>query len=94
MAKMSRLHAAPHDATPALDAEIMALINERVALADGDRAERLGLNIDWLQHAGTRHVHFDLVPSVRQKAIREGAVEMSRREYLKLKRATEDGRLG
>lgn len=57
-------------------------------------AERLGLNLDWIQHAGSRHVHFDLVPRVRQKAIGLGAVAMSRREYLKLKRATEDGRPG
>jgi hypothetical protein len=36
-------------------------------------ANRLGLNSRWIQHEGTYREHFDVVESVRQRAINLGA---------------------
>lgn len=46
-------------------------------------SEKIGMKRQWLQHEGTRHAHFDLVPMRRWFAVREGAIQMSRREYLR-----------
>jgi len=40
-------------------------------------AERLGLRPEWLQHAGTRREHFDVLLGKRAKAIGIGAQEIS-----------------
>ena len=46
-------------------------------------AQKIGLNSSWLQEG--RLNHFDLVPSFRAKAIKNGAVPKSLKEWLKEK---------
>lgn len=48
-------------------------------------ASWVGLDASWIQYAGTRRVHFDVTPSKRARAVALGAVQTTRREYLKLK---------
>lgn len=45
---------------------------------------QLKIPTNWLQHAGTRHFHIDVTPHKRELIIKAGAVEMTRRAYLKL----------
>lgn len=40
-------------------------------------AQALGLNPEWIQHAGTHREHFDLTDTVRAKALAIGAQPMS-----------------
>jgi len=48
----------------------------------------LGLKRGWLQNESGRFPHFDLVPTYRQRAIANGAVEMAFRDwYLNNRRA-------
>lgn len=42
----------------------------------------LGLKRNWLQNESGRFPHFDLVPTYRQRAIANGAVEMSLRDWI------------
>jgi hypothetical protein len=42
-------------------------------------ARRLGLRPEWIQHAGTRRQHFDLVQAKRTLALRLGATEVPAR---------------
>lgn len=54
----------------------------------------LGLKRAWLQNESGRMPHFDLVPSYRQRAIANGAVEIDLKEFFKRKmRAGEYGSL-
>jgi hypothetical protein len=46
-------------------------------------ARRVDMPLRWLQHEGTRRVHFDVTPARRQKAIRAGAVQLEYREWRK-----------
>lgn len=47
----------------------------------------IGLKRDWLQNS-SRFPHFDIVPSYRQKAIKNGAIEISFKDwYLQNKKA-------
>ena len=48
--------------------------------------QRLGLAERWIQHAGTRRVHFDVTPPKRALAIELGAVQMEYREWLRERR--------
>lgn len=48
-------------------------------------AIRIGLKRSWLQNESGRFPHFDIVPTYRQKAILNGAIELSFRTYLKRK---------
>ena len=46
-------------------------------------AQAIGLKEQWLQDSETHSIaHFDLLPSKRKRAIKNGAVEMSYRDYL------------
>ena len=47
-------------------------------------AVRLGLNPKWEQRSGVGMTHFDLTEGMRAKALRHGAVEMTRREWGRL----------
>ena len=49
-------------------------------------ARRLGLKMEWIQHAGTPRVHFDVIPSKRSKAIALGAQPRTRRELVEMRR--------
>jgi len=40
-------------------------------------ALKIGVNTKWWQHRGTRKSHFDICLSKKQKAIRNGAVEVT-----------------
>jgi len=40
-------------------------------------AARMGLNPQWIQHAGTPREHYDLTDARRAEAIRLGAVEIT-----------------
>jgi hypothetical protein len=44
-------------------------------------AQRLGLKASWIQYPGTWKVHFDVVESVRAKAVGLGAIEETAREH-------------
>ena len=43
-------------------------------------AKRIGLKRAWAQKVGQVDEHYDLVPSKREEAVRQGAVEITRRE--------------
>lgn len=45
-------------------------------------ALQLGLKRRWAQYPGTWKVHYDIVPSKRALAIKQGAVEVSARELV------------
>ncbi len=38
-----------------------------------DFRRRLGLRVEWLQHAGTHREHYDVTATVRERALRLGA---------------------
>jgi len=48
-------------------------------------AASIGLKREWFQD--TRHPHYDLTASKRRQAVREGAIEISARDYIKIKRS-------
>lgn len=50
-------------------------------------AKRIGLKMEWIQHAGTSRVHFDVIPSKRQKAIAFGAQPLTKRELVRLRKS-------
>jgi hypothetical protein len=52
-------------------------------------AKRLGLRAEWLQHGGTPKVHFDIVPTKRDLAIRMGALSVDDRAFLEIRRRTQ-----
>lgn len=71
-------------------------------VTDGDAAElatfaqRIGLKPSWLQNAGTWREHYDLFGSRLQRAAAAGAVQVDRREFVRLlrvKRHREEGRV-
>lgn len=43
-------------------------------------AEKLGLKKEWLQKPNTHHVHFDVSAETKKRALKLGAIEISRRE--------------
>ena len=43
-------------------------------------ADAIGLKRSWLQDAGTWKEHYDLAPSRRARAVRNGAIEITGRE--------------
>lgn len=45
-----------------------------------EMASGLGLRPDWLQHAGTYREHYDVAKNTRERAIRLGAVPITRRQ--------------
>ena len=47
-------------------------------------AERIGLYWRWIQKPGTVHVHFDLTPRMRARAVSEGARELTTAEMAEL----------
>lgn len=48
-------------------------------------ANKIGLKRSWLQNESGRFPHFDIVPTYRQKAISNGAIELSLKTYIKMK---------
>jgi len=48
-------------------------------------AQKIGLSIRWLQKK-PNFFHFDIVPTVRQNALDNGAQEIKLKDYLKQKR--------
>lgn len=46
-------------------------------------ARAIKLPLSWLQHAGTRHVHFDVTPARRERVVKAGAIQMERRAWLR-----------
>lgn len=50
-------------------------------------AKRIGMREEWLQKPGTRHEHFDVFGSRRERAIRAGAREVTRAEIVGIWRA-------
>ncbi len=51
-----------------------------------EMARRIGVDVKWLQSAGTYRAHFDVCLSKREKAIRLGAVPIDRRGVARLLR--------
>lgn len=47
-------------------------------------AARIGMRASWIQHEGTEREHFDLTPGRRATAVRLGAIEIDRREVVRL----------
>lgn len=45
-----------------------------------EMAKKIGVNIKWLQYAGTYREHFDICLSKKKLALKAGAREISRRE--------------
>lgn len=46
-------------------------------------ADRIGMKRQWFQNH-PKHPHYDLRPSMRKKAIANGAVELSDREFVNI----------
>lgn len=46
-------------------------------------AKQLGLRPNWIQKKNTPYEHFDLSPSIREKAVTIGAIEISSKEMVK-----------
>lgn len=49
-------------------------------------AARIGMRRSWAQYPGTPRSHYDLVPSRRERAVREGAIEIDDRQLLEIRR--------
>ncbi len=49
-------------------------------------AETLGLKKQWLQWKKGSVPHFDLTPSMRKKAVKQGAIEISNSEFVQILR--------
>ena len=49
-------------------------------------ADRIGVARRWLQHAGTRHEHLDVCLAKRALAVSAGAVEVTRRDLVRMMR--------
>lgn len=45
-----------------------------------DMATKIGLNTKWIQHKGKWNEHFDVSLSLRKKAAKNGAIEITMRE--------------
>jgi hypothetical protein len=45
-------------------------------------ATKIGVAHRWIQKAGTRHEHFDICKSKRERAVENGAVEVTSRELV------------
>ena len=43
-------------------------------------ANRIGVDLKWLQHAGTYREHFDICLSKRRAAVHAGAIEVTQRD--------------
>ena len=50
-----------------------------------DMANKIGLHRDWMQNVSQGHgyIHFDVSMAYRERAVREGAVEITMREMAK-----------
>ncbi len=46
-----------------------------------EMAVRIGMGAHWIQHQGKPTVHYDLTPSLRDRAVRAGAVEINAYEF-------------
>lgn len=42
-----------------------------------EMADKIGVNRKWIQDAGTYQEHFDICLSMRKKAVKEGAIELT-----------------
>lgn len=49
-------------------------------------AAGIGLRRRWAQHSGTDRFHYDVIPKVRAKAMAAGAIEVTDRELVELRR--------
>jgi hypothetical protein len=45
-----------------------------------DMAQKIGMNVKWIQDKGTYQEHFDICLAMKQKALALGAKEVTRRE--------------
>ena len=45
-----------------------------------EMAEKIGVNVKWIQHKGTFQEHFDIAFSKRELAVKAGAIEITMRE--------------
>jgi hypothetical protein len=50
-------------------------------------ADLIGVDRKWIQNKGTHREHFDVCETKRQMALRNGAIEVSRREVATLLKA-------
>ena len=53
--------------------------------------DRIGLDRRWIQKAGTPSEHFDVCKAKRAAAIRKGAIEVGRREIVRVIQAKRAG---
>lgn len=51
-----------------------------------EMAERIGLDLNWIQNEGQWNEHFDLNANKRALAIRHGAQEVSQRQLVQIMR--------
>lgn len=49
-----------------------------------EMGHKIAMKPQWLQDAGTFREHFDLSPGMRQRAIRKGAQEIHRNEFIEI----------
>lgn len=45
-------------------------------------ADKIGVQRKWIQKAGTRYEHFDISLSKRTEAVKQGAIELTMREFV------------
>ena len=46
-------------------------------------ADKIGVARKWLQHPGTYREHFDVCMTMRARAVRHGAIEVTQRELVR-----------
>lgn len=46
--------------------------------------DNIGVSPHWLQRAGTSNEHFDICLSKRARAVKNGAIELTMREFIKV----------
>lgn len=51
-----------------------------------EMADRIGVPIKWIEREGTAREHLDVCQSKRRKAVRLGAIEITRREAARIVR--------
>lgn len=49
-----------------------------------DMCKQIGVQIKWIQYAGTANEHFDICLSKKQIALNNGAIEIGFRDYAKM----------
>lgn len=49
-----------------------------------EMAQKIGVNLKWWQHKGTKRSHFDICKAKRALAVKFGAMEVNSRELVKI----------